>query len=69
MVSEGDIELPDAALLNGAERSRMAAENPVAFVAENKMILNDIMGILIGVPPDCPEFYSRYHCNEQHTKI
>jgi hypothetical protein len=65
VVSEGDIELPDTVLLNGAERSRMAAENPVAFVAENKMILNDIMGILIGLPPDCPEFYSRYQSKSE----
>ena len=65
VVSEGDIKLPDTVLLNGAERLRMAAENPVAFVAENKMILNNIMGILIGVPPDCPEFYSRYQSKSE----
>ena len=60
MVSEADVNIPNALFINGEERSRLAAENPVAFVMENKMILNDIMGILLGMSPDIPEYYSQY---------
>ena len=59
VISEGDIILPEG-IFNKADRSRLSAENPVAFVLENKMMLNDILGILIGLPPDIPEYYSQF---------
>ena len=56
VISEGEIELPPFSL---PERAKLASDNPIAFVTENKSILDDILSILIGATADIPEFYSK----------
>ena len=59
VVSEGVIELPEGMTLSLAHRAKLAAENPVAFVEENKILLYDLLTTLLGLPPDCEGFYSK----------
>lgn len=57
-ISEGEIRLPPGILTKG-DRATLAVDNPVAFVLENKAILNHILCILIGLKPDSQAFYSK----------
>ena len=58
MISEGTILVPDG-LLTRADRADLAMNNPVAFVLENKILLNDILSTLIGLDPEDHAFYGK----------
>lgn len=57
--SEGTINLPPGCIDRSA-RADLAMNNPVAFVLENKMMLNDILSILIGINPEDMAFFSKF---------
>ena len=57
--SEGIINLPPGTI-NASARAHLGMTNPVAFVLENKLILNDILSTLIGLDPEDMAFFSRY---------
>ena len=59
VISEGEVLLPPGMVFNKAGRSKLASDNPIAFVQENKILLNDILSILLGLPIDGKEYYSR----------
>ena len=59
VVSEGNVTLPPDVVISLSERAKLATENPVAFVEENKAILYDVMTILIGLPLENAEYYSK----------
>ena len=68
-LSEGNIDLPEGVAFSKADRAKLAAENPIAFVQENKSVLNDLLSILIGLPPDGKGFYSKLQgCSRRRTK-
>ncbi len=56
--SEGVLKLPDH-IIDRCTRANLAMNNPVAYVLENKMLLNDILSTLIGLDPEDMAFYSR----------
>ena len=60
VLSEGYIQLPRC------QRAEMAIENPVAFVQEYKVLLNDIFTILFGATIEDPGFYSRFDSSSKH---
>jgi hypothetical protein len=55
--STGNIPLPDN-LWGRAQRRKRVMDNPVAFVAESKAMINDICSILLGCPPG--DFFSSF---------
>jgi hypothetical protein len=59
VVSEGEVTLPPGMVFNKAGRAKLASDNPIAFVHENKTLLNDILSILLGLPIDGKEYYSK----------
>lgn len=58
LVSEGEIRLPSGCITR-SQRADYAMDNPVAYVQENKSMLNDILSILIGLDVEDGAFYSR----------
>lgn len=58
LVSEGEIRLPSGCMTR-SQRADYAMDNPVAYVQENKSMLNDILSILIGLDVEDGAFYSR----------
>ena len=62
--SEGNIRLPPG-LINRLMRADLAMNNPVAFVLESKMILNDVLSILIGLDPEDMAFFSRFEATSK----
>ena len=53
----GNIPLPDE-LWGRTERRKRVMDNPVAFVAESKAMINDICSLLLGASPE--DFFSSY---------
>ena len=64
LVSEGVIRLPKS-VITKAKRADLAMNNPVAYVQENKTLLNDIMSILLGFSVEDEGYYT---CTESQSE-
>ena len=62
--SVGEIKLPDH-IINKSRRAQIAMDNPVAFVQENKRLLNDVLSCLLGLDPEDAAFF---HTSESRSK-
>ncbi|CAB9509762.1 Inherit from euNOG: Conserved hypothetical protein [Seminavis robusta] len=59
IIAEATVRLPKS------KRAEMSIENPVAFVHEYKILLNDILTILIGVNIEGKGYYSKLDCRSR----
>ena len=63
VVSEGEVTLPSGMSFTRSDRAQLGADNPIAFVHENKTLLNDILSILLGLPIDGKEYFRKTQGN------
>lgn len=56
VIPKRTVHLPPEGSLSQPKRAELAAHNPVAFVIENKKLLNDMLNLLIGLQHEGREF-------------